>query len=72
MLLNHCKIGFKGVIKSMHGKGKNFQRLLEFGLAEGQQLELVRVAPLGDPIEIKLNRRLIAMRRSEAALIEML
>ena len=45
----------------------SFRRLYEFGLLEGEEIELVALAPLGDPIEIRLGNTRLSLRRSEAA-----
>ncbi|MBK8208103.1 MAG: ferrous iron transport protein A [Planctomycetes bacterium] len=46
------------------------QRILEMGVLPGVQLKVVRQAPLGDPIEIKVMGYSLSLRRSEAACIE--
>jgi ferrous iron transport protein A len=43
------------------------QRLYEFGLMEGEEVELLTLAPLGDPLEIRLGNTRLSLRRSEAA-----
>ena len=45
-------------------------RLLEMGLLVGTPVELVRFAPLGDPMEIRLNDYRLSLRRSEAARVQ--
>ncbi len=46
------------------------RRLLELGLLPGTQVRVVRRAPLGDPIELRLRNYSLSIRRHEAALIE--
>jgi len=41
-------------------------RLMEMGLIIGTQVELVRFAPLGDPVEIKVRGYHLTLRRNEA------
>ena len=43
------------------------QRIMEMGLTVGAEVELVRFAPLGDPIEIKVRGFHLSLRRQEAA-----
>jgi ferrous iron transport protein A len=43
------------------------QRLYEFGLFEGEEIEVLALAPLGDPIEIRLGNTRLSLRKSEAA-----
>ena len=46
-----------------------FQRLLEMGFIEGAGIEVLGFAPLGDPMRLKIYDSVIAIRKSEAALI---
>jgi ferrous iron transport protein A len=46
------------------------QRLLEMGLIDGEELQVVGVAPLGDPIEIRLRDYRLSLRRSEGARVQ--
>jgi len=46
-------------------------RLLEFGLLPGTEIELVRYAPLGDPIDIRIRGFHLSIRKSEAILIRL-
>ncbi|QUY47247.1 ferrous iron transporter A [Serratia plymuthica] len=45
------------------------QKLLSLGMLPGSSFEVVRVAPLGDPIEIKTRRVSLVLRRKDLALI---
>jgi ferrous iron transport protein A len=42
---------------------------MEMGLLDGQTVDVIGVAPLGDPIEIQLGDYRLSLRRSEAARI---
>lgn len=44
-------------------------RLLEFGLLPGTEIELIRYAPLGDPIDIKVRGFHLTIRKTEASQI---
>jgi Fe2+ transport system protein FeoA len=46
------------------------QRLQELGLTIGAEVAVVRVAPLGDPIELKLRGYLLSLRKADAANIQ--
>ena len=46
------------------------RRLLEMGLLPGTELVVVRRAPLGDPIEVRLRGYSLSLRRSEASGVE--
>ncbi|MDP2137614.1 MAG: FeoA family protein [Candidatus Didemnitutus sp.] len=53
-------------VKDFPKNGTAFLRLREMGLLPGTALTFVRVAPLGDPIEIKLRGYNLTLRREEA------
>jgi len=46
------------------------QRLLEMGLTPDEYIEIIRFAPMGDPIEIRVKGYLLSLRRHEAELIQ--
>jgi ferrous iron transport protein A len=65
--LDQLRIGQRAVIKAVEGGDVLVQRLLEMGLLEGEPVEVLAVAPLGDPIEIRLRDYRLSLRRAEAA-----
>ena len=72
--LDQLRIGQIGCIESVRGADAIVQRLFEMGLLEGEQVQVLGFAPLGDPMEIRLNDYRLSLRRSEAArvLVKML
>jgi len=46
------------------------RRLMELGLVPGTRVSITRVAPLGDPLELRLRNYALSIRRSEALSIE--
>ena len=67
MTLNDLKPGACGRICACNGIS---ERLCEIGLLPGAFVEVIRVAPLGDPIALKIKDCQIAIRRSEATRID--
>ncbi|MFC1539533.1 ferrous iron transport protein A [Candidatus Latescibacterota bacterium] len=61
--------GMTGVISKIITPPDIKRRLMDMGIIIGAQVEMVRSAPLGDPVEIKVHNTLIALRKSEAGLI---
>jgi ferrous iron transport protein A len=57
----------KGKIVKVGGKGGVYRRILDMGVVSGTQIEVLRVAPLGDPVEIKLKGYNLTLRKAEAA-----
>lgn len=58
--------GASAVVTSYPKTGGGFLRLREMGVLPGTPVTLVRVAPMGDPIEIKVRGYHLTLRKSEA------
>ena len=58
--------GASAVVSSYPKSGGAYLRLREMGVLPGTPVTLVRVAPLGDPIEIKVRGYNLTLRKSEA------
>ena len=71
MRLNGMGKGQKAKIAKLHTDGKLLQKLLDMGFVRGTEIEVVREAPLFDPMELKIQGYNITLRKSEAGLIEM-
>ena len=67
--LDQLAVGQRGRIVALKGDDPLVQRLMEMGLLEGDEIEVVGYAPLGDPVEIRLADYRLSLRRSEAARI---
>jgi Fe2+ transport system protein FeoA len=65
--LDQLPIGRCGLVTALDGDDPLAQRLLEMGLLEGEEVEVVGIAPLGDPIEVRLRDYRLSLRRREAA-----
>ncbi|MBR1945935.1 MAG: ferrous iron transport protein A [Alphaproteobacteria bacterium] len=64
------KAGDKAVVAGFYkGKDSYRKKLLAMGITPGTLLKVVRVAPLGDPVEIQVRGYLVSLRREEASLI---
>jgi ferrous iron transport protein A len=68
--LDQLRPGEHGRITALAGGDTLAQRLMEMGLFEGEEFEVVALAPLGDPIEIRLGDSRLSLRRSEAARVQ--
>jgi ferrous iron transport protein A len=67
--LDQLRAGDRAVVQAVQGGDSLVQRLLEMGLLEGETVEVVGFAPLGDPMEIRLRDYRLSLRRREAACI---
>ena len=62
--------GDRGKVAKVGGDSEAARRLMEMGLMRGTAVEVVRRAPLGDPLEVKVRGFMLTLRRSEAEHIE--
>lgn len=64
--LTSLKAGTAGTVTEINVAPENRGRLLEMGLLVGTSVELVRFAPMGDPLEIKIRGYHLTLRKHEA------
>lgn len=72
MTLDQAKPGDRFRIASIHGAPDLVQRLTELGLLEGEEIEVLNLAPLGDPMEIEVNFTRLSLRKREASGVRLL
>ena len=70
MTLNQLKPGESARITAVGGEGALRCRLLDMGIIPKTTVTLVKVAPMGDPIEIRLRGYELTIRLEDASLIE--
>ena len=70
LTLDQLPMGGSARIIRLTGESSRVVRLMEMGFLEGETLQMTGVAPLGDPIAILIRGCRLALRRREAALIE--
>ena len=68
-LLPEIALATPATIVSISGSDHLTQRLYELGLLEGDTIEIIGIAPLGDPLEIQSRHGVLSLRKSEAARI---
>lgn len=70
MQLRDMKPGQKGVIKGfLPGNSEYRKKLFSLGVLPNTEFEVTRIAPLGDPIEIKLRNSFISVRKAEIEIL---
>jgi ferrous iron transport protein A len=62
--------GARAVVRKVSGEPELLRRLMELGFVPGTQITLVRRAPMGDPIELRLRGTHFSIRTSEADRID--
>ena len=72
MLLSDLRTGESAVIVKVLGHGGFRRRILEMGFVRGQRVEAILNAPLRDPIKYRLMGYEVSLRRSEAAMVEVI
>lgn len=68
--LAELEVGAVARVLNVRGDSRISRRLMEMGIVPGVMVRVVKAAPFGDPIEIRLRGYSLAMRRSEAEAIE--
>lgn len=67
--LAHLDVGANARVISVSGAGSTARRLMEMGLVPGARVHMIKAAPLGDPLEIRVRGYHLAIRRAEAQTI---
>ena len=68
--LSELKPKEKGKIVKVGGRGSTHRRILDMGVVSGAPIEVQRIAPLGDPIEIRVKGYNLTLRKEDAANIQ--
>lgn len=67
--LANLPIGAKARVLAVNGSGQIARRLMEMGVVPGAPVRVVKAAPLGDPLEVRVRNYHLALRRNEAQTI---
>jgi ferrous iron transport protein A len=70
MTLDNVSTGKTVKIVRLNSTGPVKRRLMDMGLLKGVEATVLRIAPLGDPVELSVRGYDLSIRKSEAALIE--
>jgi len=65
--LSELKTGERGKISRVGGSGGVHRRILDMGVIPGTTVEVERIAPMGDPIWVRLRGYQLSLRKEEAA-----
>ena len=68
--LAELQTGQRGLIKKIRARGSLKKRLTEMGLVPGAVVEIERIAPMGDPFEVKVRGYHLSLRREEVKRVE--
>lgn len=67
--LDALAVGRRARVHAISGDGHVRRRLLEMGMCKGTGVEVVRRAPFGDPIELRVRGYALSLRAEQAALV---
>ena len=67
--LGSAKVGSTVTVIKIEGDGAYKRRIMDMGITKGSRIYIRKVAPLGDPIEIKVKNFNLSLRKLEAATI---
>jgi len=70
--LRDVKCGTSVRVMKLHGDGAVKRRIMDMGITKGTEVLVRKVAPLGDPIEVKVRGYELSLRKADAAMIEVL
>jgi ferrous iron transport protein A len=68
--LDKAEIGTKVKVLKVNGDREVRRRIRDLGIIKGTEMEILRKAPLGDPVEFRLRSYNLSLRRTEAVLVE--
>lgn len=68
--LKESKVGDTVRVVKLHGEGAVKRRIMDMGLTKGVEVQIRKVAPLGDPIEVTVRGYELSIRKADAEMIE--
>lgn len=68
--LQDVKVGESAAVKKLHGDGALKRRIMDMGITKGVEIYVRKLAPLGDPMEIRVRGYELSLRKADARLIE--
>ena len=68
--LKEVGIGKAAKIVRLHGEGAVKRRIMDMGITKGVEVQIRKVAPLGDPIEVTVRGYELSIRKADAEMIE--
>jgi len=70
MTLRDLKPGQFARVKSITAEGSFKRRIMDMGITSGIEIQMVKVAPLGDPIEVTVRGYELSIRKADAEMVE--
>lgn len=68
--LKQAKIGSTVKVVRVHGEGALRRRIMDMGITRGVEIYIRKVAPLGDPMELRVRGYELTLRKADAEMVE--
>ncbi len=68
--LKDIKVGDSTTVLKLNGQGAVKRRIMDMGITKGVRIDVCKVAPFGDPVEIKVRGYQLSLRKADAEMIE--
>ncbi len=68
--LRDVPVGETAEVVKLHGEGAVKRRIMDMGITRGVSVFVRKVAPLGDPIEVRVRGYELSLRKADAEMIE--
>ncbi len=68
--MKEVKIGETVKVVKLNGAGAVKRRIMDMGITKGAEITLIKVAPLGDPMEVTVRGYQLSLRKADAEMIE--
>ena len=68
--LREAKVGDTVTVVKLHGEGAVKRRIMDMGITKGTELQVRKVAPLGDPMELNVRGYELSVRKADTEMIE--
>jgi len=68
--LRDIPVGGTARVVKLHGEGATKRRIMDMGVTKGVEIYVRKVAPLGDPVEVKVRGYELSIRKEDAQMIE--
>ena len=70
MTLDDIAVGKSSTVERLNDTGEIRRRIMDMGITKGTEISVLKIAPLGDPIDISVRGYQLSLRRSDAKNIE--
>lgn len=68
--LKDVKVGESTTVVKLNGQGAVRRRIMDMGITKGVKIDVCKVAPFGDPVEITVRGYQLSLRKEDAQMIE--